>query len=104
MPSSGARLRTDADFRKRWEQRTPPETEQRVIERIEAAQRDGELRDDLEAKEIARLIGLILDGLVIQRAFGFDPPAHESVTGLLRDALGSTRRTKAAGKRRRQSP
>ena len=100
----GRRLRTDADFRKRWKQRTPPETEQRVIARIEAAQRDGELRADLEAQEIARLIGLILDGLVIQRAFGFDPPAHESVTGLLRDALGSRHETRPARRNPRQSP
>ena len=85
----GRRLRTDAAFRERWKQRTPPEVEQRILERIAASQRSGEIRDDLEAKEIARLVGLILDGLVIQRAFGFDPPANESVTGLLRDAVGS---------------
>jgi len=83
----GRRLRTDADFRERWKQRTPPEVERRILDRIAASQRSGDLRDDLDAKEIARLIGLILDGLVIQRAFGFDPPANESVTGLLRDAL-----------------
>jgi TetR/AcrR family transcriptional regulator, transcriptional repressor of aconitase len=96
----GRRLRTDADFRERWKQRTPPEVEQRIVEQIEAAQKSGELRGDLEAKEIARLIGLILDGLVIQRAFGFDPPSHESVTGLLRDALGARAVTRAT----RQSP
>ena len=95
----GRRLRTDADFRERWKQRTPPEVEQRIVERIRNAQKGGELRDDLDAEEIARLIGLILDGLVIQRAFGFDPPAHESVNGLLRDALGSRKGARPAGKK-----
>ena len=46
----------------------------------------GELRADLDPMQIGRFLGVVLDGLVMQRAAGFDPPT-DVVLGLLHDAL-----------------
>lgn len=81
------RARTDPDFRRRLEER-----QQTVAPgnraKIEEAQRTGEFRDDLEAKDIGRFVGLVLDGLALARASGDELPSAELVLRLLRDAVG----------------
>jgi AcrR family transcriptional regulator len=81
------RVRTDTPFRrqieKRQEQFMPVNRA-----RIEEAQRTGELRDDLEPKEIGAFVNLVLNGLALQRASGEEPPPVELVLGLLEDAIG----------------
>ena len=56
--------------------------------RIEEAQRDGEFRDDLAAKEIGTFVNLVLNGLALLRAGGDELPSTELVLSLLRDAIG----------------
>lgn len=85
------RVRTDVSFHKRIEER-----QQAFIPvnraRVEEAQREGELRDDLEPSEIGAFVNLVLNGLALQRASGEEPPSVELVLGLLEDAIGGARR------------
>jgi len=85
------RVRNDADFRMRIEER------QKAIApanraRIEEAQRAGEFRDDLTAREIGTFVNLVLNGLALQRASDEELPRTELVLSLLRDAIGGARR------------
>jgi TetR/AcrR family transcriptional regulator, transcriptional repressor of aconitase len=95
------RVRTDLPFRERIEQR-----QQAFIPvnraRIEEAQRDGELRDDLDPSQIGGFVNLVLNGLALQRASGEKPPPVELVLGLLEDAIGGAR--SAGGLRDRARP
>ena len=85
------RVRTDVSFHERIEER-----QQAFIPvnraRVEEAQREGELRDDLEPREIGQFVNLVLNGLALQRASGEEPPAVELVLRLLEDAIGGARR------------
>ncbi len=86
------RVRTDLPFRERIEER-----QQAFIPinraRVEEAQREGELRDDLEPRQIGAFVNLVLNGLALQRASGEEPPPVELVLGLLEDAIGGEART-----------
>ena len=81
------RTRTDPDFRRRIEER-----QQEVVPvnraRIEEAQRTGELRDDLEPRDLGRFVNLVLNGLALARASGDETPSAELVVALLDDAVG----------------
>ncbi len=93
------RLRTDPAFRDRWTARQHPEEKERLIARMRADQESGLLRDDLEPEEIGQYLGVILDGLVLHRAAGFDPPL-ESVLALVKDTLSP----RVKGRRRARTP
>jgi AcrR family transcriptional regulator len=84
------RVRTDVSFHQRIEER-----QQAFIPvnraRLEEAQREGELRDDLEPREIGAFVNLVLNGLALQRASGEEPPPVELVLRLLEDAIGGAR-------------
>lgn len=92
------RVRTDPDFKHRIEER-----QQAVVPvnraRIEEAQRSGEFRSDLEARELGMFVNLVLNGLALQRAQGDEPPPAELVLRLLEDAIGGG--ATSAGARRR---
>lgn len=92
----GRRLRASAELRERWKQIAPQEVQERVKAWMVDAQRRGELRDDLEPEQLGRFLGIVLDGIVVQRALGFDPPEPDVVRGLLLDAI--------AGRARRRTP
>jgi AcrR family transcriptional regulator len=81
------RVRTDSDFRKRLDER-----EQEFVPanraKIEAMQRAGELRRDLEPKEIGAFINLVLNGLALARASGDAMPNADLVLRLLEDVVG----------------
>jgi AcrR family transcriptional regulator len=79
------RLRTDADFRRRWKQRNP-ELEKRADEYFERLLAEGELRDDVPLEQLGRFVGLVADGVALQTGAGF-PVDVEPMIGLLRDAL-----------------
>lgn len=85
------RVRNDADFRMRIEERQK-EIAPANRARIEEAQRAGEFRDDLTAKEIGTFVNLVLNGLALQRASDEELPRTELVLSLLRDAIGGARR------------
>jgi AcrR family transcriptional regulator len=82
------RVRTDAEFRARIEARNEQLAPANRA-RIEEAQRSGEFRDDLGAKEIGTFVNLVLNGLALMRAGGEDLPKTDLVLGLLRDAIGA---------------
>jgi TetR/AcrR family transcriptional regulator, transcriptional repressor of aconitase len=84
------RVRNDPSFRARIEERQK-EIAPANRARIEEAQRSGEFRDDLGAKEIGTFVSLVLNGLALQRASGDDLPSTELVLSLLRDAIGGAR-------------
>ena len=93
------RVRTDGEFRARIEER-----QQDVVPvnraRIEEAQGSGEIRDDLEAKEIGMFVNLVLNGLALLRAQGDELPPVEIVLGLLEDAIGGPARPNMRPRRR----
>jgi TetR/AcrR family transcriptional regulator, transcriptional repressor of aconitase len=96
----GRRLRTDPQFRERWKKRTPKEREDAALRRIEEAQAAGELRDDVAPEELGRFFGVVLDGITVQRALGFDPPDTDLVLRLVGDAT----RGRRPRSRRRHGP
>jgi TetR/AcrR family transcriptional regulator, transcriptional repressor of aconitase len=84
----GRRLKADPELRARWQEIAPPEARERSKAWIANAQAAGSLRSDLDGEAIGRFLGLIVDGIVAQRAFGFDPPETALVLQLTRDAIG----------------
>jgi TetR/AcrR family transcriptional regulator, transcriptional repressor of aconitase len=85
------RVRTDLPFRERIEQRQQAFMPVNRA-RIEEAQRDGELRSDLEPRQIGQFVNLVLNGLALQRASGEEPPPMDLMLGLLEDAIGGSAR------------
>jgi TetR/AcrR family transcriptional regulator, transcriptional repressor of aconitase len=81
------RVRTDPGFRSRIESRQR-EAAPANKARIREAQRSGEFRDDLDAKEIGMFVNLVLNGLALMRAGDEALPSTELVLSLLRDAIG----------------
>jgi AcrR family transcriptional regulator len=86
------RVRTDADFRARIEERHR-QVAPANREGIEEAQRTGEFRSDLDPKEIGTFVNLVLNGLALMRAGDEELPPTERVVELLRDAIGGARRS-----------
>jgi AcrR family transcriptional regulator len=85
------RARTDPQFKARFEARHEHLAAANRA-RLEEAQRAGEFRDDLTAKEIGTFVNLVLNGLAVLRAGGDELPSTELVLSLLRDAIGGARR------------
>jgi AcrR family transcriptional regulator len=83
----GRRMRTDAELRERWKTIAPDDARERSRGWIEAGQSEGRLRSDVSAKEIGQFLGVILDGIALQRALGFDAPELELLHRLARDAI-----------------
>ena len=44
---------------------------------------------DISADELGQFLGVVIDGIVSQRALGFDPPASDLVRRLVTDAIGA---------------
>ncbi len=90
------RARNDPDFRKRIEKRHSSVAPANLA-RIEQAQRTGELRDDLEPKQVGLFANLVLNGLALQRASGEQLPPAELVLKLLGDAVGGRAQRSSGG-------
>ena len=65
----------------------PVEARERTQAWIADAQATGELRSDVARDDISRFLGVIVDGIVTQRALGFDAPETDLVLRLTRDAI-----------------
>ena len=87
----GRRLRTDAELRERWKSIAPEGARERSRGWIEEGQTAQRLRSDVSAREIGQFLGVILDGIAVQRALGFDAPEPERLYRLTRDAIGAPR-------------
>ena len=85
----GRRLRTDAELRERWKTIAPEDARERTRAWIEEGQRTRRLRSDISTREIGQFLGVILDGIAVQRALGFDAPEPELLHRLTRDAIGA---------------
>jgi AcrR family transcriptional regulator len=85
------RTRTDPEFKERFEARHK-HLSAANRSRLEDAQRSGEFRDDLSAKEIGTFVNLVLNGLALLRAGGDELPSTDLVLSLLRDAIGGAAR------------
>ena len=83
----GRRLRADADLRKRWETIAPETARDRSRAWIEDGQAASRLRSDVSVREIGQFLGVIFDGIVVQRALGFDAPDPELLRRLTADAI-----------------
>lgn len=81
------RIRNDPAFHARIEERQKQLGPANKA-RIEEAQRAGEFRDDLDAKEIGTFVNLVLNGLALMRAGGEELPNTDLVLSLLRSAIG----------------
>lgn len=94
-----SRLRVDPELRERWAARqehwtgAPPA--------VAARQREGELRDDVPAEHVARFMGLVADGIAMQRGMGDDISEEElaSFMRLLDDAIAPRARQEKRGAR-----
>ena len=83
----GRRLRADPDFRRQWQERAAPGVRERVHSLLQAGQAEGSVRDDLTVDQLGRFLGLVVDGIVVQRGMGFDPPDADAVVVLAEDAI-----------------
>lgn len=83
----GRLLRADPALRERWHENASADARQRTKAWIVAGQADGRLRSDIEPEEIARFVGVIVDGVAVARALGFDAPATELLLELTRAAV-----------------
>jgi TetR/AcrR family transcriptional regulator, transcriptional repressor of aconitase len=96
------RVRTDSEFKRRIEER-----QDQVVPvnraRVTNAQRSGEFRSDIDAKDLGRFVNLVLKGFARQRASGDEPPPVALVVRLLEDAIGGRARSRTPS-RTRASP
>lgn len=83
----GRRLRASDELRARWKEIAPAELRERTKEWIVRGQRSGVLRDDVAPEEIVRFLGIVFDGLVVQRALGFEHEAPEALVDFVRAAI-----------------
>ena len=94
----GRRLKADAGLRERWLAIAPPEARERSRAWIERGQASGDLRADVSSEEISQFLGVVIDGIVAQRALGFDAPESDVVRRFVRDATRAGPRS-ASGSR-----
>ena len=85
----GRRLEADAALRERWKTIAPQEARDQSRGWIVDGQAAGRLRTDVDAEAIDRFLGVILDGVVVQRALGFETPDAELLLRFTRDAIAA---------------
>jgi AcrR family transcriptional regulator len=83
----GRLLRSDPELRERWKEISPEGARKRTLEWIADGQAAGRLRSDVEPEDVGRFVGVIVDGVVVQRALGFEPPDRALLFRLLNAAL-----------------
>lgn len=74
------KLATQPELREQWSRRSP-ELDDRMRLRVTEMQQGRELRSDVDAAEIGRFLGLVLDGVAVQISAGYP---FENVEPLLR--------------------
>jgi AcrR family transcriptional regulator len=85
----GRLLRADPELRERWKANAPAYARARTKAWITDGQAAGRIRPDVDPDDIGRFLGVIVDGVVVARALGFDAPATELLLQLTRDAIGA---------------
>jgi AcrR family transcriptional regulator len=64
------KVRTDAEFARRHEERTEEELAPLLVGHVRGQQERGELRDDYPPERVAGFVSLVANGVVLQMAFG----------------------------------
>ncbi|WP_019854466.1 TetR/AcrR family transcriptional regulator [Actinopolyspora mortivallis] len=80
------RLRTDAEFRSRWAQRSEQLTAA-TRERLRRQRRSGNLRDDVDVDVLTAYLELVLEGLVSHLAMGFPADDLDPVLDLVEESV-----------------
>ena len=78
-------LRTDPSLRDLWQARNP-ELHNKIVEHLEARRADGSDRSDISLESVGMFLGVVLDGLAVQRGAGF-PIDVDGTLELVRSAL-----------------
>ena len=78
-------LRTRPELREQFLNRSP-EVNARLVERVRELQQTAELRDDLDAEQLGRFMGIVLDGIVVAVAAGV-PIDIDPVLSLVSSAI-----------------
>ncbi len=81
------KVRTDAEFARRHEERTERELAPLLVERVREQQARGTLRDDYPPERVAGFIGLVADGVVLQTGFGEPVRDIEALVDFVRTAV-----------------
>lgn len=81
------KVRTDAEFARRHEERTERELAPLLVERVREQQERGTLRDDYPPERVAGFIGLVADGVVLQTGFGEPVRDIEALVDFVRTAV-----------------
>jgi AcrR family transcriptional regulator len=84
------RLRTDSKFRARYVGRQEGPFDS-LLQAIQRDQKAGRIRDDVPARDIAKLQELVLDGLWTLTAISAAPPRLDRILSLVDDALAPSR-------------
>lgn len=92
----GRLLKADEELRARWNAMVPVGARERSNAWIASEQAAGVLRSDVAVDELRTYLGVIVDGIAVQRALGFDPPPSELVLRLTQDALRPQARSSSA--------
>jgi AcrR family transcriptional regulator len=85
------RLRTDPDFRERWQAHSA-ELTAATRERLERQAAAGALRDDVPVPVLAQYLELVLEGLVSHLAMGLPADALDGVLDLVEQSVRTLRR------------
>ncbi len=80
------RLRTDEEFRRRWEQRAA-EIERATRGRLERRSGAGMLREDVDVDVLQRFLALALDGLILRLATGVPAGDLDPVLDLIEETV-----------------
>ncbi len=81
----GRMLRTDPALREQWQARNP-DLHAQIVRHLEERRAEGADRSDLPLTSIGMFLGVVLDGLAVQRGAGF-PIDVEGTLELVRSAL-----------------
>jgi len=80
------RLRTDADFRRRWAERSG-ELSAATNQRLRRQKEAGRLRDDVTGEVLQEYLELVLDGLITRVAGGHDAAELTRVLDLVEESV-----------------
>ena len=81
------KIRTDADFARRHEERTQEELAPLLVQHVRGEQERGELRDDYPPERVAGFVSLVANGVVLQMAFGEPIRDVDALIGFVRTAV-----------------
>ena len=97
----GRKLRTDPEFKRRYEARTQESLAPPLLEHVHAEQERGALRTDAPPEQIAGFIGLVANGVAVQLGAGEPIRNVDALIEFVRSAVTDRAPT---GTRRRTRP